>query len=390
MNFAILGTGYVADQYPVTLANHPALRFVGAWDHNTANLDAFLRRWPTRRYESFDALLADPSVDLILNLTNPRSHFETTSRCLDAGKHVYSEKPLAMTTAEAHILAARAAKKKLLLASAPCSALSETARTLVKAVRDGVAGAVRLAYANFEDGMIAPRHQPWNWRCGTGVPWPAKDEFEIGCTYEHAGYVLAWLIALFGPVRKITSFAGCQIPDKGIPVDGMAPDFTSACLLFDHNVVARVTCGLVAPKDKSITVIGDEGTLFIGNVRNDTGPVFFRPAKLTRLQSAITRRLAPLQRWLEARLNWPGTETFFQKRLSLISPPPGQLFSAAKPVDFLRGPAEMAAALDERRPCRLTSDLAVHLVEIVERLQHPERFDQTQPLLTSATLLLGD
>lgn len=388
MNFAIIGTGYVADQYPVTLGNHPELKLAGAWDRNPQNLDAFLRRWPSRRYASLEELLADDSIELVLNLTNPRSHFEITRRCLDAAKHVYSEKPLAMTTAEAQTLASYAQGKKRMLASAPCSALGETARTLAKAVRDVVVGRVRLVYANFEDGMIAPGQQPWNWLSASGVPWPAKDEFEVGCTYEHAGYVLTWLIAMFGPVKQVTSFASCQIPDKGLPVDGMAPDFTVGCLQFDNQVVARVTCGLVAARDKSITVIGDEGTLFVGNVRNDAGPVFLRSARLSRWQAAIVRRTQWLQRWLEARLNWPGPEALFQRRLPCAGTPPGKLLSASKPVDFLRGPAEMAAALREKRPCRLTPELGVHLVEITERLQHPERFDPSQPLQSSASLPL--
>jgi predicted dehydrogenase len=217
-------------------------------------------------------------------------------------------------------------------------------------------GKVRLVYANFEDGMIAPRQQPWTWHSASDVPWPAKDEFEVGCTYEHAGYVLTWLIAIFGAVKQITSFASCQIPDKGIPVDGMAPDFTVGCLQFANDVVARVTCGLVAARDKSITVIGDEGTLFVGNVRNDVGPVFLRPARLTRWQAALVRRTQWLQRWLEARLNWPGPEALFQTRLPLAGQPPGKLLSASKPVDFLRGPAEMASSLREKRPCRLTPE----------------------------------
>lgn len=130
MNFAIIGTGYVADMYPVTLGNHPGLKFIGAWDSSPQNLDAFLKRWPVKKYAGLDELLADESVQLVLNLTNPRSHFEITKRCLEAGKHVYSEKPMGMTVTEARELADLATAKSLLLASAPCSVLSTTAQTL--------------------------------------------------------------------------------------------------------------------------------------------------------------------------------------------------------------------------------------------------------------------
>ena len=117
------------------------------------------------------------------------------------------------------LVASGATKRELYLASAPCSLLSETAQTVWKAIRENAIGQVRLVYANFDDGMIAPKLSPWTWTNECGVPWPAKDEFEVGCTYVHAGYVLTWLAAFFGPAKTVTSFSSCQIPDKGIPVD---------------------------------------------------------------------------------------------------------------------------------------------------------------------------
>jgi predicted dehydrogenase len=382
MNFAIIGTGYVADMYPVTLGNHPGLNFIGAWDSHSQNLDAFLKRWPVKKYASLEALLADEAVELVLNLTNPRSHSEITQRCLEAGKHVYSEKPMGMTVAEARELADLASAKGLLLASAPCSVLSSTAQTLWKAVRDNVIGKVRLVYANFDDGMIAPREQPWNWKSASGVAWPAKDEFEIGCTYEHAGYVLTWLAAMFGPAKRVTSFASCQIPDKGIPVEKMAPDFTVGCIEYADNVVARVTCGLVAPLDKSLTIIGDDGELTVSNVRNDIGPVYHRRPQPSRVQLAISRRLPRLMRWLQSRFS-VDERTLFQRKIRPVHQKAETLVGPSKPVDFLRGPAEMAAAIHENRPCRLSADFGVHIVELVEALQHPERSGGRKELTTS-------
>ncbi len=172
-------------------------------------------------------------------------------------------------TQHARELLELAKSKGLYLSSAPCSVLSETAQTLGKALRENIIGKVRLIYANFDDGMIAPNLSPWNWRNESGVAWPAKDEFEVGCTYEHAGYILTWLAAFFGPALRVTSFASCLIPDKGIAVDKMAPDFTVGCIEYGDGIVARLTCSLVAPKDKSLTIIGDGGVLSVPNVRND-------------------------------------------------------------------------------------------------------------------------
>lgn len=385
MNIAFVGCGYVAEFYGNTLANYPQLKLVGAYDRNARNLDAFGRRWPVRKYANLGELVCDPAVELVLNLTDPRSHHAITRQCLDAGKHVYSEKPLAMSPAEAAALADLAARKGVGLASAPCSVLGETAQTLWKAIREGVVGKVRLVYANFDDGMIAPAMSPWTWRNGYGVPWPARDEFEVGCTYEHAGYVLTWLAAFFGPALRVTSFASCQLPDKGIAVNGMAPDFTAGCIEYADNVVARVTCSILAPRDKSITIVGDDGVLFVGNVRNDRAPVLLRRAKQGRWQRGIMRRTQWLHRWLEARIPWPGAEAMFQRRYPLVRRPGGRVAASTKPVDFMRGPAEMADAIAASRPCSLSADLGVHVVEMLEALQHPERFGGAKRMTTTFT-----
>jgi predicted dehydrogenase len=383
MRAAVVGTGYVADFYRKTWDAYPELELTGVWDNNPRNLDAFVKRWGARAYGDLDALLGDDAVDIVLNLTNPRNHFAVTSQCLNAGKHVYSEKPLGMSAREASILVELAETKSLYLASAPSSVLSETAQTLGRAIRDRAIGTVRLVYANFDDGMIAPRMSPWTWTNESGTPWPAKDEFEVGSTYEHAAYVLTWLAAYFGPALRITSFASCQLADKGIPVDAMAPDFSVGCIEYAGGVVARVTCGLVAPRDKSITVVGDDGVLFVGDVRNDAAPVMLRSATLDGWRGVAARRLRTVDRWLATRVQWPGSEALFQRQYPPMRAPRRQFVSVDKPVDFMSGPAEMVDAIRERRRCRLSARLGTHIVEIIEALQYPERFGFHKEMTTT-------
>jgi predicted dehydrogenase len=203
VRLAVIGCGYIAESYASAFPYHGELHLVGAWDCDEDKVGAFATRWGCRRYTSEADLLADGSVELVLNLTNPRSHAGVTRAALEAGKHVYSEKPLAMTGEEAGALVDLARLRGLTLATAPCSVLSETAQTMWQALRADTIGKVRLIYASFDDGMIAPRLAPWNWRNAAGAAWPAKDEFEVGCTYEHAGYVLTWLAAFFGPASHL-------------------------------------------------------------------------------------------------------------------------------------------------------------------------------------------
>jgi len=379
MKIVVIGCGYVAESYAKTLDNYPELELVGAYDRNGRNLRAFCDRWSVRCYASLAQLLEDSSVELVLNLTSPRSHYEVTKRCIEVGKHVYSEKPLAMDAALAQELVELAKERNVYLASAPCSLLGESAQTVWKALREGVIGRVRLVYANFDDGMIAPKLFPWSWTNESGVPWPAKDEFEVGCTYQHAGYVLTWLAAFFGPATRVTSFASCLIKDKGIAVDAMAPDFTVGCIEYSAGVVARVTCGLVAPKDKSLTIIGDDGILSVANVRNDVCSVYVRSIPAGRWWAAVERRVNGLRRW------FPGwdTEWHIWRRYPMARKPPPRLLGGDKNVDFCRGPAEMADAIHHKRPCRLSPELGWHITELIEHLQYPERFGSRRELVSS-------
>ncbi len=382
MNIAFIGTGNVATQYVSTLRSHPQLHLVGVYDQNPDRSKRFTEYWPCRRYTSLAELLGDPHVEAVVNLTNPRAHYEVNRACLEAGKHVYSEKPLAMSSEAASELVELAERRHLRLSAAPCNVLGETAHAVRRYLHSGVIGKVRLVYASFEDGMIAPHQAPWNWRNQCGIPWPAKDEFETGCTYEHAGYALTWLGALFGPARRVTAFASTRLPDKGIAVDQMAPDFTVACLEYDGDLVARLTCGIVAPRDKSLLIIGDRGVLFVANLRHDASPIYFRPHILQGWQARVDRRLAAFHRWLARRIVWPGGSVLFQRRLPLLRKPPRAVVSPEKPVDFLRGISDMEEAIRFRRPCKLNAAFAAHVVEIIETMQYPERFNFRRVLQT--------
>lgn len=370
MKIALIGCGYVSEFYAESRALHQELEFAGAYDLDPAMRRVFCQRWGYHEYTSLDELLSDDAIELVINLTSPRSHYDVTKACLLAGKHVYSEKPLAMRAAEAGELVELARERKLYLASAPCSMLSETAQTLWQAIRTGAIGKIRVVYGNFEDGLIPKRAAPWNWRNGHGAPWPAKDEFEVGCTFEHAGYILTWLAAFFGPAERVTAFASCQFPDKGIEVETMAPDFSVGCIEYKDGVVARVTCSLGTPKDKSLTIFGDEGVLKVIDVRNERSPVYvWSAARGKGLTAAIENRMSRLGRRLF--LHESANEWRRWRRYPFSRRPLKRLLSLRKPVDFCRGAAEMVAAIRDRRACRLPAELGWHVTELIEALQYP-------------------
>ena len=360
MNIAFVGCGYVADYYAATLSNHPQLVLTGVYDQNLERGCRFQQNWKVARvYESLEGLVGDAGVDLVINLTNPASHFAVSRACLLAGKHVYSEKPLAMSLEDAEDLVRLAEDRKLYLGGAPCNVLGEAAQTVWKALRDGLPGRVRLVYAELETGLFRARNYE-TWRSPTGLPWPHVDEFEIGLALEHAGCYVSWLVTFFGPARRVTAFASCQDPEKDseLPRERMGPDFTVSCIEFDSGVVARVTCGWVAPHNHGIKIFGDAGTLSAKDAWDYATAVHFDPAGsrppfplprsyfLNQVWTRIARRLRPV------------------RTANFRCAPSGWLN-----MDFCRGIAEMADAIREQRPCRISARFALHVNEIVLAMQ---------------------
>lgn len=366
VGIALVGCGYIADSYRLCLEAHQgALRLAGVYDRDPPRLAAFQACWGDKAYASLAELLADPAVEIVLNATDPESHAAVTGAAIAAGRHVYSEKPLAMSYAEASALRDAARAKGVRLASAPCNVLGESAQTLWAAVRQGRIGAPRLIYAELDDGMIH-RANYAQWLSRSGRAWPARGEFAVGCTFEHAGYVLTILAAMFGPVRRVTAFAALLIADKGVapPLDHAAPDFSVGILEFDGGIVARLTNSIIAPYDHRLRIVGDEGVLEIAEPWDYACPVWRRPVAQGRLGRFLERRFGAVG----------GT------RLPMARKPAWRSGRGRPTMDFMRGVAELARAVRGGGRCRLDEDFAVHITEVTEKLQHPERSGLPAPV----------
>jgi predicted dehydrogenase len=345
MRIALVGTGFVADLYMRTLSLHPGLEVAGVMDRDEERARRFARHYSLPFYPTLDALLAESGADIFLNLTNPASHYAVSRACLEAGKHVYSEKPLALSAEEARDLVQLAGERGARLSGAPSRVLGESAQTMWRALRGGVIGKPRLVYAEMDDGML---HQMAfrSWKSVSGTPWPYKNEFETGCTLEHAGYVLSWLLAFFGPVEHVTAYADCRVAkeETGVELGTKAPDFSVGCLRFRSGVVARLTCSVVAPKDHSIRIVGDSGVMYLKDCWRPREPVYVR--------SRFTVRRKTIE------MPWG-------RKLPLLGTPELRRNSKGlKKVDFLIGVKELAEAIQDGRPSRLSESFCLHMTEV--------------------------
>ncbi len=362
---AIIGCGFVADLYMRSFAAFPDARIASVWDIDAARLAQFCDHWSLSPATSQNALLDSvPKGSLVLNLTNPSAHAIVTEAILNAGHHVYCEKPLAMEMADATRLMDMAGQNGLYLASAPCSVLGEAAQVLAKAVREGTAGTPRLVYAELDDGFI-PQAPYRDWASESGAPWPYADEFDVGCTLEHSGYYLSWLIAMFGPVTHMIAASAETIPDKPGPTN--TPDFATATLFFEDGPPTRLTCSITAPHDHQIRVIGDTGVLALKKAWANSAPVKFHR------RFVLRRRLM---------------EHPFGRRVKLdgTSHPKVKRWGAAE-MNFALGPTEMVEALAQNRAPRLAGDYALHLNEVTLAMQNAGKSPGAFEMSTRCTKL---
>ena len=392
MKIGIIGCGYVFDLYMLTIGRHESVEVAGIYDIDQAKVERVSKFFGLNTYPSREAMLADDSVPVIVNLTSIEAHYEVTKAALLAGKHVYCEKPFVTDMDHARELFALAESRGLRISCAPSNALAANSQTMWKAVHDRAIGDVRMVYAEFDNQPVYLMN-PETWRSRSGTPWPYIHEYESGCTWEHVGYHLAWMCAIFGPVRHVTAFSKATLPDKtDLPMHPAdTPDFSVACLDFECGVVGRITCSIAAPYDHQMRIIGNRGIIHTNTYREYECPVYLeRFGKL-----ALDTRRVRLVR----------TNSFLQwlvgiggRKIPLIrTPPPGSKNLPKKSYspkaiykrfwsnqigiqDKAIGIAELCDAITNDRPHFPPHNFTLHLTELTLAIQGAGPNGNRQPL----------
>ncbi|MGA2569724.1 MAG: Gfo/Idh/MocA family oxidoreductase [Terracidiphilus sp.] len=361
MRIGIVGCGFTADYYVQCIRMYPDLELVAATDKDQQRASEFCKYNSVEPRSNLDALLSDPSIEMILNLTSSTSHYKVSKACLEAGKHLFTEKPLATSFEEARELVELAEAKGLGFASAPSYLLSETAQTLWRALSNNTIGPVHLVLADLADG---PFHlaEPHTWRSPSGATYDYREEFNVGVSIEHASYYLGSFVAFFGPAKSITSFSTCLWPEKPISPDETlhitSPDFSVSCITFESGVVARLTCSLVSPFNHIMKIVGDTGVLSINDCWNFNSPVYhdrYSQLQFKADRYPITKEFPTIRNWtdLHKRKHPPVRKVNLYKQYTRYR------------MDYARGVAELARSINEKRRCRLPSDYCQHVNELL-------------------------
>lgn len=340
----IVGCGHVSGQYFEGMRRFERVLEIRA----CADLDVDRAATAGARYGvaacAPEALLGDPDIEIVVNLTPPAAHAEVTARAVAAGKHCYSEKPLATNLAEARGLLEGARRRDVVVGCAPDTFLGSALQTCRRVIDEGRIGDPVAAVAFVSEHGYEHFHPnvDFFYRPGGG---PLLD---LGPYYVTA------LVHLLGPVVRVTGSARASVgermivaegPRKGERVPVEVPTHATGTLEFESGVIATVLMSwdIWATNLPYIEVYGMAGSLAVPNPDEFCGIPRVRCAGPEELRQPPP---APGELpWLEVPLAEAGGST--------------------RGI----GVAEMAYALRAGRPPRARGELAYHVLETLIGLE---------------------
>jgi len=332
LGVGIIGAGNISSQYLKAMKDFPVLDIRAIADMRPEVATKKAAEFGVKT-KSVDDLLADPTVDIIVNLTIPRAHVDVGLKAVAAGKHIYGEKPLGVTFAEGKKLIAAAKKKGVRVGSAPDTFLGGGHQQARAVIDSGKLGTIVGGTAFF----ACPGHEYWH-------PDPAF-YYDIGGgpVLDMGPYYITDLVNLLGPVAKVQAMSLTpqksrlirSEPKKGQMMPVKVFTHVTGTLQFVSGALIQVTLSFDVPKHSHMPyeIFGSEGSMLVPDP------------------------------------NWFGGEVKIAKpRAEAWDDVPVKLPYADANYRSL-GVADMAHAILSGRPHRASGDLALHVLEVMEAFE---------------------
>lgn len=260
---AIIGCGSVSNRYIPHLQSSPFIEIVSLCDirHERAVAQNEQYKVKAATYVDIDSLLKGVPFDMMVTLTDMQKHGELNKKALLAGKHVWSEKPMANTYAEGKALLELANRKKLKLWGAPAVVNSPQFAFMSRCIREGKLGRVASAHGQYGH---------------TGPGWSSFFYEKNGGSMPDLGvYNMATLTGLLGPAKSVMAMLSIVNPERMIDEKGKikVEEEDNAHVLMDHGngIISHVMCGFnyfdphgheaKGQQLHSIQIFGDKGNM---------------------------------------------------------------------------------------------------------------------------------
>lgn len=226
-----------------------------------------------KAYFTDEEIMADGEIELILNITTPDQHCLVNMMALNAGKHAYCEKPLAICREDGERQVALAKEKGLLLGGAPDTFLGGGIQTCRKLIDDGVIGDVVAVNAS----MRCRGHESWH-------PGPAfYYKKGGGPMFDMGPYYLTCLVNLAGPAKSVSAYARVTFPQRlvtsqplcGTLIDVEVPTHVAGLIRFENGAIGTLTTSFDVYDDRQacVEVFGSRGSILVPDPNGFGGPV---------------------------------------------------------------------------------------------------------------------
>ncbi|WP_046728814.1 Gfo/Idh/MocA family protein [Streptomyces humi] len=269
----VIGAGNISDQYLANLTRFPDLRVTVVGDLDTARAETQARKYGVERWGTAADVLAHPDTELVVNLTVPAVHAEVSSAILAAGRHVWSEKPLAVERADARAVLDQAAAAGLRVGVAPDTILGPGLQTALRAIARGDIGTPLSAQTVMQ-------------YAGPDL-WHPNPEFLFargaGPLFDMGPYYLTTLVCLFGSVSRVAALGSTARTVRtvrsgeraGTEFTVAVPTHVSALTQFEGGGVGQSVFSFDSPLTRTgfVEITGSEGTLVLPDPNTFAGDV---------------------------------------------------------------------------------------------------------------------
>ena len=256
MDCSLVGAGSVAEEYLAGI-HDTSLSLVAVCDRDRDRAEALAQAHDAAVHDDVTELIDADSGELLLNLTSHAAHADVTRAALDADRHVFSEKPLALSGDTARDLLALAERRGLGLGCAPLNHRGGAQRRAAAALADGRTGPVKLATAHAHVGRVTEWHDR------------PESFFRVGPLYDGAVYPLSLLVSWFGPVKQIRSADAVSPWPEREQRTPAKPTHIEATLSFTTGPFVRLTASFYASHRSrefyGLELHGDDGSLYLRN-----------------------------------------------------------------------------------------------------------------------------
>ena len=262
MRVGIIGCGNISETYFECQNLFNNFTIVACADINIEAAKSSAEKYNVKAF-SVEDILADEDIDVIINLTIPSAHKEIIMKSLHAGKHCFSEKPLAMNFNEGLEIAELAKSKNLYVGCAPDTFLGAAGQKARSLIEDKKIGDVVLGTFN----LMSHGMEHWH---------PNPDFFfkpGAGPVFDVGVYYITQLVNLIGPIKSISSLSGTATPERTItsePRNGEkikveTPTTLMGTLEFHNNAKIQFFCSWDVWKHKHSTIelYGLEGSMIV-------------------------------------------------------------------------------------------------------------------------------